>query len=121
MRAGRILAPSLNEYIPDLRINARWSEAVITTCRPSESVLQLTASQRHGVIGPRQLARMRECAHHVPMRECASFSNSAFAVCILCFHRIQTVRSRASSRTFLLRNGKWQAITWQATRVAESK
>ena len=26
-----------------------------------------------------------------------------------------------NSGTFLLRNGKWQAITWQATRVAESK
>jgi hypothetical protein len=25
------------------------------------------------------------------------------------------------SGTFLLRNGKWQAITWQATRVTESK
>ena len=26
-----------------------------------------------------------------------------------------------NSGTFLLRDGKWQAITWQATRVAESK
>ena len=26
-----------------------------------------------------------------------------------------------NSGTFLLRNGKWQAITWQATRVADSK
>ncbi|TLY48797.1 MAG: nuclear transport factor 2 family protein [Gammaproteobacteria bacterium] len=26
-----------------------------------------------------------------------------------------------NSGTFLLRNGKWQAITWQATRVAKSK
>lgn len=32
-----------------------------------------------------------------------------------------TISYYRNSGTFLLRNGKWQAVTWQATHVAESK
>ena len=32
-----------------------------------------------------------------------------------------TISYYRNSGTFLLRNGKWQAVTWQATRVTESK